>query len=165
MVPEERRAEGSQPEGFSVDNPYAAPTSDTLALPGDLEQRTYGGIGRLAFFGVSFLLSFVNNLASRAILGAGISEAGFWALVALSIGLGLVPIVLRLKNIGYSPWWCLLAFIPLINLLLLIRCIVCPEGYADHKKLDTIGKILTAIAIILFLAFVALLTTAFLSVR
>lgn len=43
--------------------------------------------------------------------------------------------------------WALLTLIPIANLFLAARCAICPEGYADTKKLDRSGRILASIMI------------------
>jgi len=63
--------------------------------------------------------------------------------------------VQRLKNMGYSGWWSVLIFVPLANLLVGLRCLICPAGYADTKRLDLAGKIITGIVVTVFLLFVA----------
>ena len=73
------------------------------------------------------------------------------------MGLSLVllfPIYFRLKNIGMNPWWCLVAIVPLANLLISIRCLIFPEGYQDTKKLDTAGKVITGIVLLTATIFV-----------
>ena len=61
----------------------------------------------------------------------------------------LVPVVLviqlalrRLINLGMSRWWILAVLMPIVNFWLGYRCLVCPAGYAYHKKLDAAGIIL-----------------------
>ena len=41
--------------------------------------------------------------------------------------------------------------VPIANLLIGIRCLICQEGYADTKKLDKAGKITTYIVLAIFL--------------
>jgi uncharacterized membrane protein YhaH (DUF805 family) len=125
-----------------MDNPYQSPLNDAIALPVDEPLREYGGIGRLAYVGYSFLAGVATN-----VLG----------MVAGAIGAGnelLGPAVQRLKNMGYSGWWSLLLFVPLVNILVGLRCLICPVGYADTKRLDRTGTILTVIVVGLFLLFV-----------
>ena len=47
-------------------------------------------------------------------------------------------------------------FVPLLNIIVAVRCVAAPEGYADHKTLDTTGKIIVGIVI----ALIALLILA-----
>ncbi|MCU0712799.1 MAG: hypothetical protein MUC43_12125 [Pirellula sp.] len=42
-----------------------------------------------------------------------------------------------------------------------IRCLICQEGYADTKKLDTAGKIVTFIILGLFLLVLVAVILAF----
>lgn len=64
----------------------------------------------------------------------------------------LVPVVLvihlamqRLVNLGMSRWWILAIFVPILNLWLVYRWLVCPAGYGYHKKLDGAGKALAIV--------------------
>ena len=52
---------------------------------------------------------------------------------------------------GSNPQWCFVGLIPFLNLLLLLRCLICPEGYADTRKLDTPGKVMTGISAVFFI--------------
>ena len=45
----------------------------------------------------------------------------------------------RLANLGMSRWWCLAAFMPILNLWLGFRCFACPPGYARYRKMDGPG--------------------------
>jgi uncharacterized membrane protein YhaH (DUF805 family) len=143
-----------------MDNPYQSPLDDTLAVPLDESLREYGGIGRLAYLGYSFLVGVGTNVLAAA--GAG-TEAGPAILVIAVIGsiaLSLYVVVQRLKNMGYSGWWSLLIFVPLANIFVGLRCLICPQGYADTKKLDTAGKVVTGIVVVLFLLFVLALVAS-----
>ena len=42
--------------------------------------------------------------------------------------------------------------VPIVNILVGVRYIACPEGYADHQTLDTAGKVIVG----LFFAMIAL---------
>ncbi|WP_193212525.1 GYF domain-containing protein [Luteolibacter marinus] len=52
----------------------------------------------------------------------------------------LVTLVKRFHNLGMTGWWFLGFAIPILNLWLGYRCLACPAGYADVKRLDGIGK-------------------------
>jgi len=135
-------------------NPFAAPTTLDAANPAAL-QRSYGGIGRLAYFGLTFLAGIVYNVV-LLVLGMIGAEAAVFLLIPLVLvyfGALLWIIAQRMVNTGYSPWWCVAIIVPILNILVVIRCIACPEGYADHRTLDTAGKIIVG----LFFAMFALL--------
>ena len=66
----------------------------------------------------------------------------------------------RMVNTGYSPWWCVAIIVPILNILVVIRCIACPEGYADHRTLDTAGKVIVGL---FFAMFALLIIGAFLA--
>jgi len=109
----------------------------------------YGGIGRLGYilgvFGIGFLQGII-EVTSRE----DPSISAVLSLIVFVVVFGLA--VSRLNNIGMSGWWSLLMLIPVVGLYVLIKCIVCPEGYEHTKKLDTAGKVLAG----LFLAFIIL---------
>lgn len=52
------------------------------------------------------------------------------------LGIMIIPVSFRLKNIGYNPSLCLLIFLPPINTILGWACLCYPEGYADKSKKD-----------------------------
>ena len=59
--------------------------------------------------------------------------------------LSFIPVYFRLKNIGMNTLWCLAMLVPILNILLGFRCLAMQEGYADIKKLDVTGKVITVI--------------------
>lgn len=67
----------------------------------------------------------------------------------IMLGLLLVPMLIvvvvvlqRFHNLGMTRAWFLGLIVPFLQLWLGYRLIACPEGYADHKKLDGIGWVL-----------------------
>lgn len=107
--------------------------------------RHYGGIGRLSFIGLWIGLILLN------VLIAVLVESDLAGLLGLVLGLeSFALIYFRLENIGVNPWWCLAFLVPILNLLIFIRCLVMPEGYADTKELDAAGKVATYVAIAVF---------------
>ncbi len=69
----------------------------------------------------------------------------FASIVPVAVLIYLV--LMRLVNLGMSRWWGLLLAIPLLNLWVGFRCLICPSGYAHHRKLDKSGMA-TALAIV-----------------
>ena len=61
----------------------------------------------------------------------------FASLVPVAVVIHLV--LMRLVNVGMSRWWALVLAIPVLNLWVGFRCLVCPAGYAHHRKLDRTG--------------------------
>ena len=150
-------------------NPYVTPVS--AADGGIPVGRSYGGIRRLAYFGFTFLAAIVYNVVSLGTAGA-MSGMGndaapivfvIWIVMFFAyLGVIMYLVAQRLINIGSSPWWCLGMFVPILNIFVGVRCLVCPEGYNDHKKLDTPAKIMLGIAIaIILLAIIAIFGVAF----
>ncbi len=135
-------------------NPFEAPM-ETGSMRDDFPTGEYGGIGRAAYFGGSFLVGFIANIIQLVSVQAGSPEIGVGvALLALPVHIYIA--YQRLKNLGYSGWWLLVFIVPILNLLVALRCLAAPEGYADHKTLDSTGKIIMWI----FIGFIALIVAA-----
>ena len=126
------------------------PAPPNIQEPGLPELRVYPGIGRLGYF----LGSLGINVLSALVTTAGIPLVGPLLAIALMFSLTIS----RLHNIGMSGAWSLLLLVPVANLLLSVRCLIGPAGYAQTKKLDTAGKVILAIILsLLGLAITALL--------
>lgn len=125
-------------------NPFAAPYDRYEAVDAAVEMRDYGGIGRLQYFGFSVLLSIITNVLQFAIVSADLPAVGI-VLGLLGLGGSIVLIVQRLKNLGYSGWWAFGFIVPILNILVGLRCLAAPEGYADHKTLDGPAKVILGI--------------------
>lgn len=124
-------------------NPYQT----TLEIAEDsmtTGRLNYGGIGRLVF-----VLGYFGITAMQWILAEvaySFADAGVIAVdVPLALIAGVATIALswyRMINQGSSGFWAFATIIPLVNLFVFLRCMVCPEGYADTKTLDTAGKVI-----------------------
>lgn len=139
-------------------NPYATPegAASTDSIPMGVGQ--YGGIRRLPYFGYGFLAGILFNVisAGAGALAANESTAILGMVVLVVAVIGYIAALLyivsqRLVNIGSSPWWCLGALVPLLNIFIGVRCLVCPEGYDHHKTLDGPAKVMLGIAITVIL--------------
>lgn len=143
--------------------PYTAPKS--LPSREQFGEIAYGGIGRLAFFLAPLVIvaAFISVLVM--VFGASMSVetvsepvmAG--GVIALYAGVFIAIIwinIARLKNLAMSGWWVLGLIVPILNVWLQWRQFACPEGYANHRELDTIGKVLTFVFVIIPLAIVAI---------
>jgi uncharacterized membrane protein YhaH (DUF805 family) len=142
---------------MSSSNPYAAPD-----LPSDFERQVreeYGGLRRLPYFLISFGVGIVNNLIQFFALQQGVA---ILALICTLVGLVATVVlgVQRLKNLGYSGLWVLGLIVPLLNILVALRCLAAPEGYADHKTLDTPGKVIVGLILGLFVILIAFVVLA-----
>ncbi|MDF1815606.1 MAG: hypothetical protein P1V20_25635 [Verrucomicrobiales bacterium] len=122
--------------------------------------RNYGGLTRVTYWLGTIALGIVLGIFG-AVVGAamgnssrgGASSIGIAFFIISAIG-GFVQICLawsRLKNIGMKPEWSLLMLIPLVGLIVHVRCLLFQEGYEDAKKLDTTGKTLVWVILGLFL--------------
>lgn len=92
--------------------------------------------GRKAYFLWILMIGVLSSILSQG------NAEELSALVALVV---LIPVVLRLRDIGTTGWWCLLALVPLVNFALSYFLICAPAGYAKHGQADTTMKILSAI--------------------
>lgn len=143
-------------------NPYQTTieiSEDSYAAGG----MRYGGIGRLAF-----ALGYFGITVMQWILAAvaySVTEAGVVAVdVPLALIAGVATIALswyRMINQGSSGFWGTATIIPLVNLLVFLRCMVYPEGYADTKTLDTAGKVIGLVLFIVLLIAVLMVFLAF----
>jgi uncharacterized membrane protein YhaH (DUF805 family) len=50
--------------------------------------------------------------------GMGVSFVHLIALV-IALVVYVIPVVMILRKAGYSGWWCLLGFVPLVNIIML----------------------------------------------
>jgi uncharacterized membrane protein YhaH (DUF805 family) len=128
----------------------AEPTADlTQECP---EQKHYGGVRRLGYFlgmlGGGVLYEVCNMAAGDA---PDVASVG--SIIALVISFILA--VNRLRNIGMGGWAAILFFIPLMNVYIGIKCLICQEGYEDVKKLDATGRMIVGVSIGIILFVVA----------
>lgn len=132
------------------ENPFAAPQfADEPAGP--VSERSYGGITRLPYF----LILVAGSFAAGVVVGVLDDRAGFNDNVSevAVLAVNMLVCLPRLRNLGYSGWWAMAWLVPVLNLLVALRCLAAPEGYADHGTLDTAGTIIVGL-----LLFVILLT-------
>lgn len=123
------------------------------ALPRDLtaalatKHLCWPGVGRLTLLLGLLLLPVVWSQLlwwSRPTLVATFGSAltskllPFAHLVPAAVIICLV--LMRLVNVGMSRWWAFVLAIPVVNLWVGFLCLVCPSGYAYHRKLDRTGK-------------------------
>jgi hypothetical protein len=120
------------------------PTDLTAALA--TKHMYWPGVGRRTLWLGLLIFPFLWSLLvwwSTATLIATFGSALISKLLPIA---GLVPVALlihlvlmRLVNLGMSRWWALVLAIPVLNLWVGFRCLVCPSGYAYHRKLDRTG--------------------------
>ena len=154
---------GVKGKPVSEQNPFSVPSTFGETAVEPISQQVFGGIGRLAYFGYSFLNSFLSQVLTLAVVAALPAEAAPIALLivaGLSIGAGIAIVLLRLKNLGYSGWWLLSLIVPILNIVVTVRLIAAPEGYAIHKTLDTPGRVIVGLLIGIFLLLVAFVVFA-----
>lgn len=112
--------------------------------PPATESKIYGGIGRLSFaivlLGVSLLVFFSASKLESSDFSVGF-PLRMWIFLGILLVVGALP---RTRNIGMHPAKSLLIFVPIANLILLIRCLAYQEGYEDTRRLDRAGKVIGA---------------------
>ena len=103
----------------------------------------------LWFAGIAYGMSYAKGMIDERLLGF------------LTLGLLFLPVLIafivvlqRFRNLGMTRAWFLGLIVPILQFWLGYRLIACPEGYADHKKLDGIGWVL---AILYWLPFVGMI--------
>lgn len=146
-------------------NPFSAPPTFDDQASEVAAQRVYGGIGRLAYFGLSILIGIVSNVVTSLIVSLITPDQTATLIVVVVVGLlnftaSVTVIVLRLKNLGMNGFWVLGLIVPILNLVIAVRLIAAPEGYADHKTLDTPGKWIVGIFIGLFVLALVMIAVA-----
>ena len=150
-------------------NPFEVSASVDVATE-PAGARVYGGVRRLPYFGYLFggyvitaLLAFCLFAALTGGMAPGAVPTGpTWVLILPGTVYQILAIWVtakRLQNQGYSGWWVLGLIVPILNIAVSVKCIAAPEGYADHKTLDTSGKVVVGLllaAIVLTVAAIAL---------
>jgi len=59
--------------------------------------------------------------------------------------LAVVGVLPRAINMGMHPAKILLTFIPIANMILLLRCLIYQRGYEPRRKVDRTGKIIALV--------------------
>lgn len=135
-------------------NPYAVSDSATDQSVIPAEQTKYGGIGRL-MFAIGLPLVLFSSTVLRAVL----RHHGYRGISALimpaSVLLYPLLAVQRVRNTGFRGRWLLALFLPFLTPFILVGLFAAPEGYADHGKFDTAGKVLIGATILGFVLLVA----------
>ncbi len=132
----------------------ALPTDLTAALAS--KHMSWPGLGRrtlwlgLLLFPVlwSQLLWWSNPTLVAAFGSALMSKVlPFASIVPVAVLIYFV--LMRLANVGMSRWWALVLAIPFLNLWVGFRCLVCPSGYAHHRKLDRPGMAIALAVVVI----------------
>lgn len=150
-------------------NPFEVATSvDVVTEPATA--RIYGGLRRSPYFAYLFfgyILTLLVSFGLGAALAAGATPTpgmvGVMALLPAIVYqvLSIWVTAKRLQNLGYSGWWVLGMLVPVLNIAVGVKCFAAPEGYADHKTLDTAGKLIVgSFLAMIVLTVVVLLTLA-----
>lgn len=116
----------------------------TDIIRNESEHKNYGGIRRLWYFFGMIAVSVFSEVCNVAAEG---EPAVVLQGMAVAYVLVFVLVVNRLRNIGMSAWYSLLILIPIVNIYIGIKCLVCPKGYEETKTLDTAGRVIGGIVI------------------
>lgn len=133
-----------------ANNPYTPPQAKLNKIT---KTKHLNGIGRMSF--LLGLLTLIFSLFFISYTGLFFYIAPEIVLIAM-FALLLNIIGLRLKNAGYSAFWGFLILIPIMNILLIMRCLAYPTDYKNTQILDANGKIVTVIFVIVFIAIISL---------
>src|SRR5512138_2069339 len=118
-------------------NPTGEVQPPTDPILQNVQQKQHAGIRRLAYFGGMLGLAVLQQVCEAATgREFGVASLGYIVVILLALAL----VVSRLRNIGMNRWWSLLALVPIAGCYVLIKCLVCPEGYEATKRLDRTGK-------------------------
>lgn len=128
-------------------------------------RKRYGGLDRLLYFINNLVLAFLVMLC----VVFAFTQVSLLALIIAAVILPVGQLFLmwfRIKNIGWSPWYSLLAIIPLLGAIVSLLAIALPEGFADSRKLDTAAIVIFSLvaAFLLFSLAVAIMQPAWLDV-
>lgn len=138
-------AETSDTRGGKRPRKFAALPSDLTAALAS-KHMCWPGVGRLTLWLGLLLFPVLWSQFlwwSRPSLAATFGSELMFKLLPFA---NLVPVavlthlvLMRLVNVGMSRWWALVLAIPVLNLWVGFRCLVCPSGFAYHRKLDRPG--------------------------
>jgi uncharacterized membrane protein YhaH (DUF805 family) len=112
------------------------PEATTDRPPRSLKE--YGGIPRHSYIIYSIGIGTLWMIVSFRQQG----PAAAWLVHVLGLGAAFCVTVPRLHNLGMSGLWSLLLLVPIVNILLTVRCSAFPEGYADHRQLDLAARVI-----------------------
>ena len=126
-------------------------------------QGKWGGSSRATYLCVSFLLPLllIGAISVAGILLKGKVDENIIALAGGGVMLifaifALVVTINRFTNLAMTRWWFLSLFVPILSLWTYYRLLACPAGYAEHKKLDGFGWLLSIIYWLFVLIAIAL---------
>lgn len=114
----------------------------------DVLEHEYPGIGRLHYF-----LSQVAMIAAIVFVVSVFGpESRIVSVTALAIMVASVVVdVLRLRNMGVSQWLVFLRFLPFGKTLMWIALTSAQTGWNETRKLDSTGKSILFVEVLLFL--------------
>lgn len=79
------------------------------------------------------------------------TKAWFSVTFLICACLAISLVVKRIQNIGFSGWWAVFGLVPIANIVVGVACLACPTGYAQTRKMDTVGKITASACFLFFL--------------
>lgn len=124
-----------------------------LDEPSDPPIKEYPGIGRVGYILLSIGLVLAGSLFASSAAKPNFQGEVDQSIILIGTLIKLfcfaLPTYPRLKNIGYNPLISLLAFIPLINLIVFFQCLTYPAGYRYSKKMDRAGNIFSIFILVI----------------
>ncbi|MCZ6886922.1 MAG: hypothetical protein O7H39_00390 [Gammaproteobacteria bacterium] len=120
-------------------NVYQAPAAD---LDTGRSTTEYGGLNRGKYFLYSIGLQVVYYIL-LAIFAAVLESPVMIGIAVVAMFIGAIYLGFqRFVNIGTSGWWILMVFVPIANFYYGVKALAFPEGYDDHRQMDTTGKVI-----------------------
>ena len=121
---------------------------------------THPGVNRLHYFLITLAVGFVYGF-SFGFMGPESTATSLMSLLML-VGI-LFANVARLRNIGTSQWWALLAFVPVVNVLFSVLVQSAQPGWSETRRLDRTGKIIAGLYAAFFVVVFGAILILFLS--
>lgn len=138
-------------------NPYLLSERNQSALSKALPDNNsgYSGYGRLryflssmvvtlGFYGLLFAIMFGLYKASSSTSPLVVGLITMLLMGGFMTGMFYIG-VQRVRNLGMSGWAVLWTLVPIMSIWIGWRMIACPEGYEDHRTLDTPAKIISGL--------------------
>ncbi len=133
----------------------AAATEERQVPQSEISEPTAEGLGRLSYFFVILAIFFFSALCHALTwfgwlsywnLEFGSERAGelgqqlLFVFGPVVLIMWLIASSLRLRNMGFSPGWMLLDFVPLVNLVFRAGMLAIPANFKYHGRMDSTGE-------------------------
>jgi hypothetical protein len=128
-------------ERFDTEDPDEEPFREMMAA------RRDEGMGRLSYWFARYVLvpglAFAGHFLMVRVIGS--PGVALWSTVAIVVFGTLMVILSRLRNLGMSGGWLFGFLVPGVNIWVSYRLLVCPPGYAEHRRLGPAGVVMATL--------------------